>query len=395
MSVFHSLQTHGLRTLLLCAGLALCAQAQAVDVINIDVNTRTSPTFSGKGAFLDLDGNSQTSTPRSFWNGVVAPVQSTDSRSSGSLLLSDGTTRTGVSISFNTLSVAVNVPGSSIVPSEAVALMQDGASPAPGFIGGSVTVSGLLPNTHYLVAAYGRSPDPVRPVGSNFTFGSRNGGAFVSTFYATDGSDAKPGAVRLTSGRDYALVNAKSDGQGRLTLQYFVGVLNGLQIVGSFDTQTIFSAQTPADPAGSDDGVPYELGTRIRPAVNGYITAVRFWRPTRLSAAETPQAKVYAADGALLAATAFPSLEGVPATGWHQVELPTALRVEAGRDYVVSVTSSGPYSIAIGGAADVIGSGGINTSGAGAGVFGPPGAMPTRSWNNSHYFRDVVFVAMP
>ena len=39
--------------------------------------------------------------------------------------------------------------------------------------------------------------------------------------------------------------------------------------------------------------------------------------------------------------------------------------------------------------------GGIRTSGAGAGLFGPPGAMPTRSWNNSHYFRDVVFVAMP
>ena len=370
--------------------LALSASAHA-DVINIDVNASGSPTYSGRGAFLDRDGNSQSSPARTFWNGVVAPATATDPRGSGTLRLSDGTTDTGVSVYFNGFSTAVDVPNSPIVPTEAVALMRDGASSGGG---ASVTVAGLLPNASYLVVLYGRSPDPARPIGTNFTFGSRNEGAFVSTFLSVDGSEAQPGAVRLTSGRDYALVNAKSDADGRLTLQYFVGVLNGMQIVGSFDTETLFTDQTPAVASGFQDGVPYELGTRFTSTANGYVTAVKFWRPALLPDDEAPVARLYSATGAVLAEAAFPSLRFRPATGWQQLELPVPVRIDAGQEYVVSVATSGYYAIALQGAAQVVGNGAVKTTGPGAGVFGPVGTMPTNSFNDSHYFRDVVFVPL-
>jgi Domain of unknown function (DUF4082) len=375
------------RRLAIAMCLAMCAPLAQADVINIDFNAQGSPTFNGRGAFLDLDGNSETSAVRGFWNGITVPVQGSDARGSGGLLMSDGATSTGVTVTFSNYSQTIDLPDSPIPPSEARALMQDGALSS-----GPITISGLLPDTSYLVVLYGRSPNPQRPVGTNFTFGSRVGGAFVSTFLAFDGSDAQPGAVRLTSARDYAMVNAKTDAVGRLNLLHFVGALNGMQIVGDFDTQTLFTTQAPANPAGFDDGVPYELGTRIKPTSNGIITSLRFWRPASLPANETPTGKLYASDGTVLAQVEFPGIAFGPASGWQQAELPTPVQVGAGSEYVVSVSTSGYYAFSFQGAATTLGSGSLVTAGPGSGVFGPLGSIPTTSWNNSHYFRDVVFV---
>lgn len=375
----------------ICASLlALCAPLAHADSINIDFNAAGSPTFDGRGAFLDRDGNSESSPIRGFWNPVVVPSQSANPRASGGLFLSDGTTATGVAVTFNNFADAIDLPGSGIPASEAKALMQDGIlTPASG---GSLTFSGLLPGTSYLVVLYGRSPDPALPLGANFTFGSRTGGAFVSTYLSQNGAEAQPGATRLASGRDYALVNAKTDSAGRLTLLHFFGAVNGVQIVGDFDTRTIFTNQTPAIPSGFDDGVPYELGTRIRPDTNGLITSLRFWRPASLPASEAPLGKLYAADGSVLAEAVFPAISSGPASGWQQVELVTPVAVTAGNEYVVSVATSGFYAFSLQGAAATVGSGPIKTAGPAAGVYGPVGTMPTQSYQNSHYFRDVVFV---
>jgi hypothetical protein len=384
--------THRLTALASTLTLALCAPLAQAEVLNIDFNASGSPSFSGRGAFLDRDGNSETSAVRDFWNGIAVPQQGNDPRGSGGLSLSDGTTVTGVTVAFNNYSDTINLPDSPIPPSEAKALMQDGAVGAGERL---VTISGLLPQTHYLVVLYGRSPNPSRPVGTNFTFGSRVGGAFVSTFFAFDGSDAQPGTTRLASSRDYAIVNAQSDAAGRLTLSHFVGAFNGMQIVGDFDTHTIFTTQTPETLDGYQDGVPYELGTRIRPSTNGVITSLRFWRPGLLPRSETPLGKLYAADGTVIAEATFPAIPFGPASGWQQVELTTPVRVTAGSEYVVSVSSSGYYPFARSGAATTIGNGPLTTAGPGAGVYGPPGAMPTNTYINSHYFRDVVFVPTP
>jgi Domain of unknown function (DUF4082) len=385
----HAGSARGVAALAAALAFSIYLPLAHAEVVNIDFNAANSPTFNGRGAFLDRDGNSEGSTVHAYWNGVTVPVQASDARASGGLRLSDGTTTTGVTVTFNNYSETIDLPDSGIPPSEAKALMQDGALSGAG---GSITVSGLLPGTSYLVVLYGRSPDPTRPLGTNFTFGSRTGGAFVSTFLAFDGSDAQPGATRLASSRDYALVNAKTDAVGRLNLLHFVGALNGMQIVGDFDTRTVFTSETPANPTGFNDGVPYELGLRIKPNSNGLITSLRFWRPASLPASEAPIGKLYAADGSVLAEVVFPAIVNGPASGWQQAELPVSVAVLAGSEYVVSVATSGPYAFAFQGAAETIVNGPIATAGPGSGVFGPAGRLPTTSWNNSHYFRDVVFV---
>ncbi|MCG6118643.1 MAG: DUF4082 domain-containing protein [Aquimonas sp.] len=377
----------------------LASFTAAGEVINVDFNAPNSPTFQGQGAFLDRAGNSSFDAFNNYWNPVTVPVAADATQATGGLFLSDGVTPTGVTVSIAGFGPAENFPDSGIPPSQAFALMQDGFSSSATVP--PVIVSGLLPNTGYLFVLYGRSANPARPIGSNFTFGSRTGGAFTSTFQSQTGSEAQPGAVVLTSRRDYTLVNARTDAFGKVFLQTFVGTLNGLQIAGEFDTQTVFTTQAPSNPLGFNDGVPYELGLRFTPSVNGLVTAIRYWQPAPRIAGITGQpqpiasaatGKLYDANGSVLGTVDFPEITVGTFSGWRQMELLSPVPLVAGETYTVSVTTSGPYVFSLGGVAETISSGALSTAGPGSGVLGPIGSLPTTSFQNSHYFRDVVFV---
>ena len=81
--------------------------------------------------------------------------------------------------------------------------------------------------------------------------------------------------------------------------------------------------------------------------------------------------------------------------GWREFILPTALSVAANEDYIVSITNSSTdkvYAFAENGYGSPIVNGHLVTY-AGSGVYsGTLGTMPTATYGQRNYFRDVVFI---
>ena len=76
----------------------------------------------------------------------------------------------------------------------------------------------------------------------------------------------------------------------------------------------------------------------------------------------------------------------------QQQALATPLAVAANTEYLVSVnTGNTYYSITDGGLASQVTSGDLRTVAGANGRYGNAGSYPTNSWQNSNYFRDVVF----
>jgi Domain of unknown function (DUF4082) len=79
--------------------------------------------------------------------------------------------------------------------------------------------------------------------------------------------------------------------------------------------------------------------------------------------------------------------------GWKTFTLPASLAITANTDYIVAISNSSDryYAEQIGGLASPIVSGHLHTY-AGSGVYTTVlGTMPTLTWQNTNYFRDIVF----
>ena len=151
--------------------------------------------------------------------------------------------------------------------------------------------------------------------------------------------------------------------------------------------QSLFTTQTPAIPSAAD-GVPYELGMKFRLAGSGVITAIRYWKASGDTG--THVGRIWSSTGSLLASTTF---AGETASGWQQQALATPLSVQPGTTYVVSVNIGSRYPFTGSGLANPIVNGEIGSVADGNnGVYGNPFAFPTLSFQNSNYFRDIVFV---
>ena len=99
----------------------------------------------------------------------------------------------------------------------------------------------------------------------------------------------------------------------------------------------VFGATVPATIA--TDASAAELGVRFRPTVNGYITALRFYKDAQNSGIHT--GSLWTNSGALLGTVTF---AGETASGWQQVALTTPVAVTAGTTYVASYhTVAGHY----------------------------------------------------
>ncbi|MGI2297502.1 DUF4082 domain-containing protein [Paenibacillus sp. GXUN7292] len=154
--------------------------------------------------------------------------------------------------------------------------------------------------------------------------------------------------------------------------------------------QTIFTTQTPV--AYASDAL-YELGTKFKTTVNGHISRARLYIHEYEGGNHT--VRIWkASDGTLLAG---PYQWNVTAgvRGWREFILPTALSVAANEDYIISITNSSTdkvYAFAENGYGSPIVNGHLVTC-AGSGVFsGTLGTMPTATYGQRNYIRDVVFL---
>lgn len=159
--------------------------------------------------------------------------------------------------------------------------------------------------------------------------------------------------------------------------------------------ESIFTVQTPAN-ADEDDGVQLTLGTRFVPAVNGTITAIRWFFPASPTAG-TINGRLYTwvsnTVGVLLANADF--VAPTPGT-WNTTAV--SVPVTAGTPYVTAVyTPLGEYVSTGSLFASAITNGNLtataDTPTEENGKFVAGNGYPDDSFNGNGYFVDVVFEA--
>jgi hypothetical protein len=158
-------------------------------------------------------------------------------------------------------------------------------------------------------------------------------------------------------------------------------------------TATGFGIFTTQVPSAYDHDGAFELGTKFWADVNGQITHVGLYA-NALEGGDHTIRIWRAGDSALLAG---PYTWSFPAgtEGWKKVALPTPLSIVANTDYIIGITNSSDryYAEQPHGFDAAIVNQHLHTY-AGSGVYATVlGTMPKLNWQNSNYFRDIVFVA--
>ena len=147
-------------------------------------------------------------------------------------------------------------------------------------------------------------------------------------------------------------------------------------------------------PAGfGNDGDPVELGVKFQASVNGFITALRFYKYPLNTGPHVGE--LWTSTGTRLATAPFVN---ETATGWQQVTLSPAVPITAGTTYIAAYhTSAGYYAVN-----DLYFNTALNTtalraladSEGGNGVYryGSSGSFPDQTYRASNYWVDAVFV---
>ena len=154
-------------------------------------------------------------------------------------------------------------------------------------------------------------------------------------------------------------------------------------------SETLFTTQTPTEIAQSDGAnVNYELGTIFQSSAAGQIVAIRFWKDSNESGTHTGH--IWSATGTLLTSVVFTN---ETASGWQTQNLVSPLAIAANTTYVVSVNTGNTYYVdTTSGLASQITNQDLSSVVGSNGVYGSPNTFPTGSYQNTNYFRDVVFV---
>lgn len=161
----------------------------------------------------------------------------------------------------------------------------------------------------------------------------------------------------------------------------------------------------PKGAVSADDLSGTELGIKLAPQTNGYISAVRFYKPIT-STLSSHDVHIWGTTGSVLA-TAVSSNESD--YGWQEVKLSSPLRVDEGKVYIVSFSSpDGVYMASQHGVDNDLGNSYIKAyangdsrnaatgSGNGNGVFSATsGGYPNSAFNASYYWVDAVFTTSP
>lgn len=95
----------------------------------------------------------------------------------------------------------------------------------------------------------------------------------------------------------------------------------------------------PTNVLTASEAAPVELGVKIKPSSNGYITSLRYFKPI-LSNDTTNAARIWSSTGASLASATFDNQSDY---GWQEAKLATPLRVYKNQLYIISYTASSTY----------------------------------------------------
>jgi hypothetical protein len=223
--------------------------------------------------------------------------------------------------------------------------------------------------------------------GVTINFAVTSGGGSVSPTSAVTNTNgqastlltlgAAPGATSPVTNT----VNATASGIGGVT---FTATANPPSVTN----QTVFTTQQPSNP-NATDGTSYELGMKFQSDKAGLIKAIRYWKAA--SETGTHVGKIWAATGGPALATV--TFTNETASGWQQQSLSTPLSIQANTTYVVSVNVNSYFPITYDALGSSIVNGDLSTVADGNnGVYGAPNTLPTNSYRNSNYFRDIVFV---
>ena len=157
------------------------------------------------------------------------------------------------------------------------------------------------------------------------------------------------------------------------------------QIVPPGADWTIFTNQTPVD-ANVVEAQGLELGVKFTSTAAGRISAVRYYKSTSETGSHI--GRIWSATGTQLASA---TLTNETSSGWQEALLSNPLTISASTVYVVSVNYNTAYVASNNGLASAIVNGPLSTVAGSNGVYGTAGTFPTQTYQNSNYFRDVLF----
>lgn len=158
--------------------------------------------------------------------------------------------------------------------------------------------------------------------------------------------------------------------------------------------QSLMSNLTPAS---FPNDLRYELGTRFKTTVDGTVTKAKIF--TNATEAGNHDVRLWKSDGAggWNVVTGSSHMWSITdgTHGWKEFTFPTPLDIDANTDYIISVSNSTDNIYAYGSKYynDLRPFGNFVTY-VGSGLYGTyDGTVPDQSFNESTYFRDIVFVA--
>jgi hypothetical protein len=146
------------------------------------------------------------------------------------------------------------------------------------------------------------------------------------------------------------------------------------------------TSEGPLGAAAED--TPIEVGMKIQPSEDGFITALRFYKQTNNTGRHVGH--LWASSGTQLAEAEF---TGETASGWQVAVLPNPIPVVKDATYVTSYyATNGRYAFSPGFFFGTVGQPPLTAPGTGNGVYryGASG-FPTESWNGTNYWVDATF----
>lgn len=153
-------------------------------------------------------------------------------------------------------------------------------------------------------------------------------------------------------------------------------------------TESLFSLRSSPSVVAVNDPNSVELGVKFTADASGVITGLRFYKGLQNTGSHV--ADLWSSNGTLLATASF---SNETASGWQQVNFATPVTIAAGTTYIASYHTDGNYSADGGYFANSLVSGDLTAPAGGNGVYGygTGSLFPTKSYNATNYWVDVVY----
>lgn len=159
------------------------------------------------------------------------------------------------------------------------------------------------------------------------------------------------------------------------------------QTGSGLEPETIFSEQVPAI-VNLTDNTSYSLGLKFQSIVDGYLKGIRFWKDSNENGVHL--GKIWKLDGTLLTSVYFTN---ETSSGWQEAFFTQELFITAATTYLVSVNINYSYVVTRNVFGNALANNNLVAIADGSnGVYGQLSEMPSNTFGNANYFRDVLFV---